>query len=202
MCHILMRPAFAYLLCDNHRHACTVFTKNQLLGVDRFQEFYRRLYFCSISYCNTKYTRCDRKVMRLIFIHQIFYFFKQQCYPLQNSSLGQLHTDGDVVPTFGSSTGSIQSVWSSACPLHSWPNFFYKNFLERLRKRALRVRSNIADNWMLHHDKAPCHTALSVTEFLHSEDIPVVPQPPFTWPQPLWLFPFFLNLKKDVILGL
>ena len=26
------------------------------------------------------------------------FFFKHQCYPLQNSSLGQLHTDGDVVP--------------------------------------------------------------------------------------------------------
>ena len=36
-----------------------------------------------------------------------YIFFKHQCYPLQNSSLGQLHTDGDVVPTFLSCTGSM-----------------------------------------------------------------------------------------------
>ena len=49
---------------------------------------------------------------------KVFYFFKHQCYPLQNSSLEQLHTDGDV-PTFDSSAGSLQPVWFPACPLHS-----------------------------------------------------------------------------------
>ena len=53
------------------------------------------------------------------FIYQSFNFFKRQCYPLQNSSLGQLHTDGDVVPTYASSAGSLQLVWSSACLLQS-----------------------------------------------------------------------------------
>jgi hypothetical protein len=43
---------------------------------------------------------------------KVFTFFKHQCYPLQNSSLGQLHTNRDIVPTFGSSTGSLQPVWS------------------------------------------------------------------------------------------
>ena len=33
----------------------------------------------------------------------------------------------------------------------------------------------IADNWMLHHDNAPCHTAISVMEFLAKRVIPVVP---------------------------
>ena len=42
-----------------------------------------------------KCTNCGREVMRLIFVYQSFYFFKHQ-----NSSLGQLQTDGDVVPTF------------------------------------------------------------------------------------------------------
>ena len=28
-------------------------------------------------------------------------FFKHHCYPLQNSYLGQLYTNGDIVPTFG-----------------------------------------------------------------------------------------------------
>ena len=44
------------------------------------------------------------------FIYQsCFILFKHRCYPLQNSSLGQLHTDGDV-PTFGSSAGILQHV--------------------------------------------------------------------------------------------
>ena len=43
---------------------------------------------------------------------KVFIFYKRQCYPLQNSSLGQLHTDGNVVPAFGSSAGSLTLVWS------------------------------------------------------------------------------------------
>ena len=33
----------------------------------------------------------------------------------------------------------------------------------------------IADNSMLHHDIAPCHTAISVIEFLAKKGIPAVP---------------------------
>ena len=40
-----------------------------------------------------------RKVMSLIFyLPKFLFFFKYQCHLLQNSSLGQLHTHGDVVP--------------------------------------------------------------------------------------------------------
>ena len=49
--------------------------------------------------------------MRLI-VYLPILIYKRQCYPLQNSSLGQLHTVGDVVPTFGSSAKSLQTVWS------------------------------------------------------------------------------------------
>jgi hypothetical protein len=38
--------------------------------------------------------------------------------------------------------------------------------LERLRKRVQRVRTDIADDWVLHHDNAPSHTALAIREFL------------------------------------
>jgi len=55
--------------------------------------------------------------------------------------------------------------------------FYYRENLERLRKRVVRVRPSIADNWMLHHDNSPCHTAITVIEFLASKGIPVVPQP-------------------------
>jgi len=55
---------------------------------------------------------------------------------------------------------------------------FYREVLERLRKRVARVRPGIARTWMLHHDNAPCHTAVSINEFLAERSIPVVPQPP------------------------
>ena len=58
--------------------------------------------------------------------------------------------------------------------------FYYREILERLRKRVVRVRPSIADNWMLHHDNAPCHTAISVIEVLVKKGIPVVPQPPYS----------------------
>ena len=54
---------------------------------------------------------------------KVFIYFKHQCYLLQNSSLGQLHTDRDVFPAFGSSAGNLQPVWSSACLLHSFGCF-------------------------------------------------------------------------------
>ena len=61
---------------------------------------------------------------------------------------------------------------------HTVNQFYYREILERLRKIVVRVRPNIADNWMLHHHNAPCHTAISVNEFLAKKVIPVVPQPP------------------------
>ena len=43
---------------------------------------------------------------------------------------------------------------------------FYREVLEKLRKRVARVRPGIARTWMLHHDNAPCHTAFSINECL------------------------------------
>ena len=43
---------------------------------------------------------------------------------------------------------------------------YYREVLERLRKMVHCVRSEIADTWMLHHNNAPCHTAISVNKFL------------------------------------
>jgi len=57
---------------------------------------------------------------------------------------------------------------------------YYREVLERLRKRVHRVRPEIADTWMLRHDNAPCHTAISVNEFLAKKGISVVPQPPYS----------------------
>jgi len=46
--------------------------------------------------------------------------------------------------------------------------------------RVQRVRTDIADDWVLHHDNAPAHTAPSVREFLAKRNIPVLPQPPYS----------------------
>ena len=69
---------------------------------------------------------------------------------------------------------------------------YYREVLERLRKRIHRVRPEIADTWILHHDNAPCHTANSVNEFLAKKGISVVPQPPYSpdsSPCDFFLFP-------------
>ena len=68
---------------------------------------------------------------------------------------------------------------------------FYREVLERLRKRVARVRPDIARTWMLHHDNAPCHTAVSINEFFVEKSIPEVPQPPFSPdPSPCDFFSF------------
>jgi len=75
---------------------------------------------------------------------------------------------------------------------------FYKDVLERLRKRVQRVRTDIADNWVLHHDNTPAHTALSIREFLAKKNIPVLPHPPYSpdlAPCDFYLFKLKLKLK-------
>ena len=70
---------------------------------------------------------------------------------------------------------------------------FYKDVLERLRKRVQQVRTDISDDWLLHHDNAPAHTALSIQEFLaKKKNIPVLPHPsysPDVAPCDFYLFP-------------
>ena len=69
---------------------------------------------------------------------------------------------------------------------------FYKDVLERLRKWVQRFRRDIADNWVLHHNKAPAHTTLSIGEFLVKKNIPVLPHPPYSpdlAPCNLYFFP-------------
>ena len=69
---------------------------------------------------------------------------------------------------------------------------FYKDVLERLRKRVQRIWSDIAVDWVLQHDNAPAHTALSIREFLAKKSIPVLPLPlysPDLAPCDFYLFP-------------
>ena len=63
---------------------------------------------------------------------------------------------------------------------HTVNHAFYKDVLEWLRKRVQRVHMDIADNWVLHYDNAPAHTALSIREYLAKKNIPVLPHPPYS----------------------
>jgi len=76
---------------------------------------------------------------------------------------------------------------------------FYREVLERLRKRVAHVRPGTERTWMLHHDNAPCHTAVSINEFLAEKNIPVVPQSPYSpdlSPCDFFLFPRLKNHLK------
>jgi len=76
---------------------------------------------------------------------------------------------------------------------------FYREVLEKLRKRVARVRPGIARTWMLHYDNAPCHTAVSINEFLAEKGIPVFPHPPYSpdlSPCDFFLFPRLKNHLK------
>ena len=93
-------------------------------GLQHIRYCLLNVFFYNFTFPGFPFTRCGRKLMKLMFyLPKFFYFFKHRCYPLQNSSLGQLHTNGDIVLTFGSSSGSLQQVWSSAYPLHSFGCF-------------------------------------------------------------------------------
>ena len=58
---------------------------------------------------------------------------------------------------------------------------YYVDVLERLRKRVIRVRKNIAATWVLHLDNVPSHTSsLRVREFLAKHNVATLPQPPYS----------------------
>jgi len=81
---------------------------------------------------------------------------------------------------------------------------FYKDVLERLRKRVQRVRTDVADDWVLHHDNAPAHTSLSIREFLAKKNIPALPDPPYSpdlAPCNFFLFPKLKSKLKGHLFG-
>ena len=53
--------------------------------------------------------------------------------------------------------------------------------LKRLRENVRRKRPEYFANnsWILHHDNAPAHAALSVTEFLATKQITVLEHPAY-----------------------
>lgn len=57
---------------------------------------------------------------------------------------------------------SKMCIWSLTCGQNSWTS-------NEGCWRISHVRSAINDNWMLHHDNAPCHTPLSINIFLEKK---------------------------------
>jgi hypothetical protein len=76
----------------------------------------------------------------------------------------------------------------------------YLEVLTRLRECVRRKRSRLCpDQWILYHDKAPAHDALSVREFLAKNSITKKDHPPYSpelAPCNFWLFPKLKNAPK------
>jgi len=77
---------------------------------------------------------------------------------------------------------------------------FYKTVLQRLRDAARRHRPEKwrSGNWILHHDNAPAHRAVTTNKFLAKHNIPSLSQPPNSpdiAPYDFFLFP---QLKKTM----
>lgn len=104
----------------------------------------------------------------------------------------------------------VQQVWSSAKSMlvafSTWRHMFTVNFflltacstldfysdvLRLLRENVPWERLEIwhIHNW-LHHDNAPTHTSLKITEFVTNSNMVTIPHPPY----PLNLAPYFLTL--------
>ncbi|UYV64971.1 hypothetical protein LAZ67_3002608 [Cordylochernes scorpioides] len=75
---------------------------------------------------------------------------------------------------------------------------FYLEVLRRLKRRIIRVMTDIKDTVKLHHDNATSHTAFIITNFLARSNNPVIPHPPYSpdlAPCDLFLFP---RLKREM----
>jgi len=77
---------------------------------------------------------------------------------------------------------------------------FHKTVLQRLRGAVCRHRPEKwhSSNWILHHDNAPAHRAVTTNEFLAKHNLSSLPHPPYSpdlAPCNFFLFP---QLKKTM----
>jgi hypothetical protein len=92
--------------------------------------------------------------------------------------------------------------WQQWTETSVWLNdVYYLEVLKRLRENVGQKRpKHFANNsWILHHDKEPAHTALSVREFLASKLITVLEHPaysPSLAPNDFFLFPKIKGILK------
>jgi len=79
---------------------------------------------------------------------------------------------------------------------------YYLEVLKRMREKVRRKRPELFANnsWILHHDNAPAHAALSVREFLATKQITVLEHPAYS--PDLAPSGFFLSPKiKEILKG-
>ena len=79
---------------------------------------------------------------------------------------------------------------------------YYLEVLERLHEKVRRKQPELFANnsWILHHDNAPAHTALSVREFVATKQITVLEHPAYS--PDLANSDFFLFPKiKEILKG-
>jgi len=79
---------------------------------------------------------------------------------------------------------------------------FYKTVLQRLRDavRRHRLEKWRSGNWILHHDNAPAHRAVTTNEFLAKHNTPSIPHPPYypdLAPCDFFLFPQLIKTMED-----
>jgi len=78
---------------------------------------------------------------------------------------------------------------------------YYLEVLKRLREKVRRKRPELSANnsWILHHNNAPAHTALSVREFLATKQITVLEHSAYSpdlAPSDFFLFPKIKEISK------
>ena len=77
----------------------------------------------------------------------------------------------------------------------------YKEILRRLLRSVREKRRELWQDksWLLHHDNAPAHNALSILQFLAEKNIAVLEQPPYSpdlAPCDFFLFPKLKGIIK------
>lgn len=79
----------------------------------------------------------------------------------------------------------------------------YREVLRRLLRSVREKRRELwgANSWLLHHDNAPAHNALSIRQFLAERNVTVLDQPPYSpdlAPCDFFLFPKLKEVIKGV----
>ena len=97
--------------------------------------------------------------------------------PSQESENEQIQIQIDSHLFFWQSGDRPQGICATRTNCQS--NILSENFWKTQEKGGTCATRHCTDTWMLHHDNAPCHTAVSINEFLAEKSIPMVPQPPY-----------------------
>ena len=85
---------------------------------------------------------------------------------------------------------------------HTINQHIYRDVLRRLMRSVHEKRRELYEkkSWLLHHDNAPVHNALSIREFLAKNNIAVLEQLPYSpdlAPCDFFLFPKFKGVMKE-----